>query len=99
MASTGYIKNGKYIKVQKVPLGKIVAPQQSTFKQSDHTRQRFDHSAEILQPYDHQGKPNKSFIEADPDAAEQYGFLPKSGPASEHAPPAGGSVAWGQVKP
>lgn len=96
MAATGYVKNGVYHKVKTVPIDKMVIPQQSMFKQGDHARQRFDHAAEILQPYDHNGEPNKKFIEAYPEAAEEYGFLPRTTPPPEHAAPAEGSIAWGQ---
>lgn len=99
MPTSGYILNGVYHKSKKVPLEKMVTPQQSTYKLGDHARQRFDHSAEILQPYDHKGEPNKKFIEANPDESVAYGFLPRTDPPPEHAAPAEGSVAWGQVKP
>lgn len=78
MPSKGYVLNGVYHRVQKVPMKKLVKTQQTMFKQGDHFRQRFDHSAEILQPYDFNGEPNKKFIEAYPDAAVEYGFLEKS---------------------
>jgi hypothetical protein len=98
MSSTGYIKNGVYYRAEKVPIDKLVIPQQSMFKQGDHARQRFDHSAEILQPYDHNGKPNPKFIEASPEAAEDYGFLPRTTPLPV-IEPAHGSIPWGQVNP
>lgn len=100
MSSTGYIKNGVYHKATKVPIDKMVIPQQSMWKQGDHARQRFDHSAEILQPYSG-GKPNPKFIEAHPDDAVNYGFLPRTepGPTLESDTPAHGSIPWGQVKP
>ena len=88
MRSTGYIKNGKYIKSSKVPLDKMVLPQQTTYKQSDFAKQRFDHSAEILQPYDRYGKPNPKFIEASPEAAAEYGFIPsnRTDPRKDYTP-------------
>lgn len=76
MSSTGYIKDGKYYKAEVVPIEQLVTVQQSTYKQADHSRQRFDHAAEILQPYDHKGEPNKAFIEVNPEAASRYGFNP-----------------------
>lgn len=79
MPSKGYVLNGVYHRVEQVPMAKLVRTQQGMFKQGDHARQRFDHGAEILQPYDHTGKPNKKFIEANPEAAAEYGFVPKSG--------------------
>lgn len=104
MASSGYIDaHGVYHKIKKVPLKTIVRTQQTMFKQGDHARQRFDHSAEILQPYDHKGEPNKAFIEAYPDAAIQYGFFPKTDleKVKESDTPTnseefGGSAPWGQ---
>lgn len=102
MPSTGYIgRDGKYHRVANVPLDKLVIPQQSTWKQGDHSRQRFDHSAEILQPYDHNGKPNPKFIEASPEAATDYGFLPRTQPEPEREGlrPAEGSIPWGQSIP
>lgn len=97
MSATGYVKNGVYHNTEKVPIDKLVIPQQSMFKQGDHARQRFDHSAEILQPYVGD-KPNPKFIEAHPDAAEEYGFTPRTSPAPNVAP-AHGSIPWGQVAP
>lgn len=101
MSSSGYVLNGVYHKVSKVPLSKLVRTQQAVFKQSDHARQRFDHSAEILQPYDHNGNPNPKFIEASPEAATEYGFLPRTEPElpRESSRPAEGSVPWGQPIP
>jgi hypothetical protein len=69
-----YVKNGKYYK-GAVHLSTMVKPQQTMYKQHDHARQRFDHSAEILQPYKG-NKPNKDFIEVYPDESVSYGFLP-----------------------
>jgi hypothetical protein len=87
MSSTGYIKDGKYHKADKVPLASMLVPQQTLYKQYDFSRQRFDHSAEILQPYDHKGKPNPKFIEASPDGAMDYGFIPDTRPPIElHMP-------------
>lgn len=102
MASSGYILNGVYHKTKQVPLAKLVKIQQTMFKQGDFARQRFDHSAEILQPYDHTGKPNTQFIEAYPEAAEEYGFIPKTQakePRESDTPTPersdfGGSIPW-----
>jgi hypothetical protein len=100
MSATGYInKAGKYVRVQKVPLDQMVIVQQSTYKQADQHQQRFDHAAEIIQPYTYDGQPNPQMIEVDPDAAAQYGFIP---PRENivHDPeafkPAEGSLPWGQ---
>jgi hypothetical protein len=100
MSSTGYIKNGVYHKVATVPLQEIVKGQQTMWKQGDHARQRFDHSAEILQPRDHKGDPNPKFIEAFPDAAVEYGFVPRiePEPPRESDITAHGSIPWGQIK-
>lgn len=76
MSTTGYILNGVYHKAERLPLDEMVTPQQSTFKQYDHARQRFDHAAEIIQPYK-DGKPNPAMIEAWPEDAALYGFIPK----------------------
>lgn len=102
MSSTGYIgRDGQYHKMVKVPLAEMVIAQQSTYKQGDHARQRFDHSAEILQPFDHNGNPNPKFIEASPEAAVEYGFLPRTEPEPprEGMRPAEGSIAWSQQIP
>jgi hypothetical protein len=100
MAATGYIKNGKYYRTKQVPLDQLVTPQQSTWKQGDFARQRFDHAAEIIQPYLADGSPNPAMIEAWPEDAERYGFLPGSGELSaeriEAAKPAHGAKAWGE---
>lgn len=100
MSSTGYIKDGKYIRTTNVPVGEMVATQQSTWKQGDHHRQRFDHAAEIIQPYLADGSPNPAMIEAWPEDAVIYGFLPgevELGPERiEAAKPAHGATAWGE---
>lgn len=101
MSSTGYIKDGKYYKTATVPLDKLVRTQQTMYKQGDHARQRFDHGAEILQPYDWKGEPNQKFIEAYPEAAVEYGFRPRLEPEAprESDISANGSVPWGQIRP
>ncbi len=82
MNTQGYILNGVYHKAEQVPLDKMLIPQQSTYKQYDFARQRFDHAAEILQPYGRDGRPNPKFIEAWPDEAEHYGFTPRTNPTA-----------------
>ena len=73
MSSTGYVLNGKYYK--KAPdMHELQATQQSTWKEWDHDRQRHDYAADIVQPYKH-GKPNQEFIDLNPDAAIDYGFI------------------------
>lgn len=102
MASSGYVLNGVYHRSKTVPMKKLAKRPQTMFKQSDHARQRFDHSAEILQPYDRNGEPNKQFIEAYPEAAVGYGFLPGTGdqaPQESNTPNPGdkgfgGSTSW-----
>lgn len=105
MASTGYIKDGVYHRAKVIPLEKIAKGQQTMYKQGDHAKQRFDHSGEILQPWTVEGKPNTKFIEAYPDAAADYGFLPKReikkidplGPSTTPNPGEkgyGGSTPW-----
>jgi len=100
VSTTGYYKNGKYYRVAEVPVAQLVTPQQSTWKQADHARQRFDHAAEIIQPYLPNGDPNPAMIEAWPEDAERYGFLPSAGEMSaerrEAAKPAHGARAWGE---
>jgi hypothetical protein len=100
MSSSGYILHGVYHKAAKVPLAKLVKTQQTMYKQGDHARQRFDHSAEILQPYDHKGEPNEKFIEAYPEAAVEYGFRPRTEPEPprESDNPMHGSIPWGQIR-
>lgn len=74
MASTGYILNGKYYKKTKPDLQAMQSLQQSTWKEWDHDRQRIDHAADIVQPFKH-GKPNQDFIDLNPEAAVDYGFI------------------------
>lgn len=97
MSTTGYIgKDGIYHRVKKVPVGELVTAPTSVHKQADHAKQRFDHAAEIIQPYDHDGNPNPAMIEAWPEDAVLYGFLPgelEHDPAAAEA--AHGSRPWG----
>lgn len=103
MSTRGYVLNGVYYKAKKVPLEQMVATQQTMYKQGDFARQRFDHAAEILQPYNHKGEPNEKFIEANPDESVAYGFLPSTEPPAPKAsdtpqpgdPNFGGSIPWG----
>jgi hypothetical protein len=98
MSSTGYLDSaGHYHRASKVPLAQMVQPLTSTWKQGDHHRQRFDHAAEIVQPYTWDGKPNPELIEVNPDEAVHYGFLPGE---LNHDPEAyksaEGSTPWGE---
>lgn len=99
MSATGYIKNGVYHRVKTVPLREMAVTQQSTYKQGDHAKQRFDHAAEIVQPYTIDGKPNPKLIEVSPDDAALYGFIPhreNEDHDEEAYKPAEGSIPWGQ---
>jgi hypothetical protein len=102
LSATGYIKNGVYYRTKQVPVEELSAGQQTMWKQGDHGRQRFDHAAEIIQPYLPNGDPNPAMIEAWPEDAKRYGFLPTdpndvmSPEAIEAARPAEGAKAWGE---
>jgi hypothetical protein len=98
MPRIGYIgADGHYHRTDHVPLDQLVTPQQSTWKQGDHYRQRFDHAAEIIQPYNLDGTPNEDLIMADPDNAVLYGFLPgELAHDPEAYKPAEGSKPWGE---
>lgn len=74
MSSTGYVLNGVYYRANEVPLHLMQAPQQSTWKEADHDRQRQEFAADIVQPFKN-GKPNKEFIELNPEASIDYGFV------------------------
>lgn len=76
MSSTGYVLNGIYYK-KKPDLHAMQSLQQSTWKEWDHDKQRQDHAADIVQPYKG-SKPNQEFIDLYPDAAIDYGFIPKN---------------------
>lgn len=76
MSSRGYVLNGIYHK-KKPDLSQLHAVQQSTWKEWDHDKQRQDHAADIVQPFK-QGKPNQEFIDLYPDAAVDYGFIPRT---------------------
>ncbi len=74
MSTKGYVLNGVYYKAEEAPLHLMQAPQQSTWKEWDHDRQRQEHAADIVQPFK-QGKPNQEFIDLYPEAAIDYGFV------------------------
>lgn len=69
----GMIINGKYYK--KTDVTKLQNRQQSTYKNHEHNRQRKDFSREIVQPYNSDGTPNQSFVEAWPEESKEYGFI------------------------
>lgn len=73
MPRIGYVLNGKYYK-NEPPLDLMQAMQQSTWKEADHDRQRREFAADIVQPFK-QGKPNQEFIDLNPEAAIDYGFI------------------------
>lgn len=75
MYKGGYIKDGVYVPHQADPES-LRTSNNSTYKASDHDRQRKDYAREIIQPFDMQGKPNEDFINAFPTEATEYGFLP-----------------------
>lgn len=75
MPRIGYVINGVYHRTTDVPLAKMNSVQQSTWKGADHDKQRFDHAADIVQPYKN-GKPNEEFIGLYPEASVDYGFVP-----------------------
>lgn len=77
MATRGYILNGKYYK-QKPDLHELQSLQQSTWKEGDHDNQRFEHAADIIQPFK-RGKPNQEFIDLYPEASKDYGFIKDDG--------------------
>lgn len=103
MSSTGYIKDGKYYRATIVPIDKMVGGQQTMWKQADFGRQRFDHAAEIIQPYLPDGSPNPAMIEAWPEDAKRYGFVPidpndvMSPEAIEAAKPAESLESWDKL--
>ncbi len=59
--------------------GQVVreAPKQTSkhndqYKQYRHSTQRQEHKADIIQPYDHNGKPNPDFIKVYPERSVDY---------------------------
>jgi hypothetical protein len=75
MPRVGYVLNGVYHK-KEPSLSLMQAQQQSTWKEADHDRQRREFAADIVQPFKH-GKPNQEFIDLNPEAAVDYGFVEK----------------------
>lgn len=80
MPRIGFVINGKYYK-QEPDLSSMQSLQNSTWKEADHDKQRFDHAADIVQPFKH-GKPNQEFIDLYPEASKDYGFTWTDTPAS-----------------
>ena len=73
MKSTGYIKNGKYIKGSVDP-SKLIDHEQVTYKEASHDKQRREHRKDLIQPYK-DGKPNAEFIQQYPTESQEYGFI------------------------
>lgn len=75
MYKGGYILNGVYV-AQEADTGKLRTSDNSTYKASDHDRQRKDFAREIIQPHNPDGTPNEDFINAYPTESQEYGFVP-----------------------
>ena len=73
----GWVEGGKYHK-GKPDMDKLRSTQHSGHKSWDHNRQKKDFAREIIQPYDRSGKPNEDFIQAYPEEAQGYGFIPNN---------------------
>lgn len=74
MKSTGYIKNGKYIKAEPI-ISDMKDTTQRTWKNADHEKQRREHARDMIQPRDYKGNPNKEFIQEYPEEAKTYGLI------------------------
>jgi hypothetical protein len=74
MPRVGYVVNGVYHRGAP-NLPEMIIPQQSTYREWDHDKQRQEHGADIVQPHKN-GKPNQEFIDLYPEASVDYGFLP-----------------------
>lgn len=61
------IINGKIVK--EVP---NTTKANDQYKQYRHQTQRQEHKADIVQPYDHNGKPNPEFIRVYPERSVEY---------------------------
>lgn len=70
----GYILDGVYHK-GNAPISDMMGSTRSGFKEWDHDRQREDHRAELVQPYNRDGSPNEDFIDIYPEESKQYGFI------------------------
>jgi hypothetical protein len=70
----GYIKDGQYHR--GVPDNGDSRPMPSSLvKAADHDDQRWEHQADLLQPYDAAGRPNEAFIEEYYEEAKNYGMV------------------------
>ncbi len=74
MRSTGYIINGKYVRIADIPPDATAARKQPLHGQYEVDRMREDFRKDLIQPYVN-GKPNPDFIDAYPKESEQYGFV------------------------
>jgi hypothetical protein len=58
-------------------LADIVPQATSIWKQSDHDRQRADHKADLVKPYNTDGSPSDEFISLYPEESKNtYKFIP-----------------------
>lgn len=72
----GYIKDGVYHKGNPDLNELSLKPNNTTWKQHDHNRQRKDHARELIQPFTKDGKLSEDFFNAYPEESKGYGFLP-----------------------
>lgn len=72
----GFIgSDGKYYSGQ-AKMAEIVPQKTSVWKQSDHDRQRADHRADLIRPYNPDGTPNEEFVSLYPtESQETYNFI------------------------
>jgi len=70
MSTRGYIINGKYTKAEPNQL--LIEDVNSTYKQWRQDDQRAKHKADILQPYDRNGKLSEEFKMVYPEESKMY---------------------------
>lgn len=75
--STGYILNGKYVRMGSVPGGELAPRKQALHRQFQIEKDRQEFARDLVQPYTPDGKINQEFIRALPKEAERYGFVNK----------------------
>ncbi len=51
---------------------KSITKHNDQYKQYRHSTQRQEYKADIIQPYDHNGKPNPEFIKVYPERSVEY---------------------------
>lgn len=73
----GYIgKDGQY-HAEDAQMQDMVPGQTTSWKQSDHDRQRRDHQAELVQPWNNDGTVNDEFVSLYPEESKHvYKFIP-----------------------